>query len=247
MSFASVDIGNTALKVTIWTNCDIDNKETLYARSVDEAIDLLKDKKVECVGFCSTRILSEAEYKGVRDAGWWELKKGVRLPIAIDYATPDTLGTDRLAAAVGAKAQYPGMAVMVADAGTALTLDIVDEKGVFQGGNISPGLEMRLRSLHEFTSRLPKVEWREDKMMFGRDTESAILDGAHWGLVAEISRLYEVAKQKLGCRRLILTGGDAPKIKDSLARLLNDKKELISDPDLVARGLYEAYKYENGR
>ena len=246
MNFASVDIGNTAVKVSLWENPDGD-PESFYAGSVGEAAELLKERGVDRIGFCTTRELSSAERKAVEDMGWWQLKSDGVLPMKIDYSSPATLGPDRVAAAIGARAKYPSLPLMIADVGTALTLDIVDGSGVYRGGNISPGLEMRFRALHEFTSRLPRVVWKEVGSHFGSDTESAIRNGVVWGLASEISQLFRLARKEYGCSLLALTGGDAQKIEGCLKTLLDNENDLIHEASLVARGLYEAYSYENDK
>ncbi|MCH5327311.1 MAG: type III pantothenate kinase, partial [Duncaniella sp.] len=79
------------------------------------------------------------------------------LPLRVEYATPQTLGADRVAAAVGAWADHKGLPILVVDAGTAVTYDFVTPDGIYVGGNIAPGITMNLRALHEFTARLPLV------------------------------------------------------------------------------------------
>ena len=96
------------------------------------------------------------------------------LPLEINYRTPGTLGSDRVAAAVGAWSEAPGRNMLVIDAGTAITIDFVGKEGKYNGGNIAPGIKMRLRALHEYTSRLPMVDKEGDTPTIGYDTETAI-------------------------------------------------------------------------
>jgi type III pantothenate kinase len=84
-----------------------------------------------------------------------KLDHSTPVPIKNLYATPETLGYDRLAAAVGAAAMFPGKNVLIVDFGTAITYDIVTAAGEFLGGNISPGAALRFRALHEGTGALP--------------------------------------------------------------------------------------------
>lgn len=128
------------------------------------------------------------------------------IPLKNLYRTPETLGADRLAAAVEAHARYPEDDILIADFGTALTIDLVTRAGEFAGGNISPGLRMRLKALHEFTASLPLVEPPAgDIQQIGTTTKEAIAAGAVNGILHEVegyARLYPQAK-------IIFTGGDA--------------------------------------
>lgn len=128
-------------------------------------------------------------------------------PLAILYRTPETLGADRLASAVGAWERFKNRELIVFDFGSAITIDFVSAKGEFLGGNISPGLEMRLAALHHFTGRLPLVEIDRDNFMLdvGVDTLSAIKQGVVGGICHEIEGYLEKYSNKIA----IFTGGDA--------------------------------------
>ena len=105
------------------------------------------------------------------------------LPIGNRYRTKETLGYDRIAAAVEANARFPGQDILIIDMGTAITIDFISSENEFLGGNISPGLLMRFRSLHEFTGRLPQVEPADHDALLGDDTESAIRAGLQNGII----------------------------------------------------------------
>ena len=102
-------------------------------------------------------------------------------PIPLDnhYHTPETLGADRLAAAVGAQALYPNCDIMIVDFGTAITIDFV-EGGAFKGGNISPGVTTRFRALADYTARLPRCYATDEVIEFGRTTKEAIEQGVQY-------------------------------------------------------------------
>lgn len=161
------------------------------------------------------------------------------LPITTDYLTPKTLGADRVAAAVGAAALFPGRSALIADAGTALTLDVVDAEGCFRGGNISPGAGMRLKALHEHTGRLPLADLSGDVTCFGRSTDEALRNGAVRGVAYEILGALDDARRLYGCSLLILTGGDSSLIRP----LLSTDIEIITSDALVAVGLNCIFRY----
>lgn len=160
------------------------------------------------------------------------------IPIKIAYETPQTLGLDRIAAAVGAqhivqKDKSPDFLLTI-DAGTAVTIDLTDNNGHFAGGNISAGLSMRLHALHEYTGALPEVDSQGEVQDFGTNTTNALRSGAVNGITAEIERACDDACRRCGNNgRLILTGGDA----DIIAKHLNNKIQTIKSPELVAIGL----------
>lgn len=146
------------------------------------------------------------------------------------YDTPETLGADRLAAAVGAASLLPGVDLLVADIGTASTFDLVSAAGEYLGGNISPGPGMRLRALNHYTARLPLVHGHGNNIPpVGRNTVDALRSGAMRGVVAELLYYSNYGRS----RRIVLSGGWAPEI----AALLPSDIEPTIVPHLVNIGL----------
>ena len=129
------------------------------------------------------------------------------IPIKNLYETPETLGKDRLAAVIGAAFLKPMTDILVIDAGTAITYDFIDAQGNYHGGNIAPGLNLRLRSLHEFTGKLPLVEATLESPLLGNNTETAIISGALHGIVFEIDGYIKSLKIKYPQLSIFLTGG----------------------------------------
>lgn len=155
----------------------------------------------------------------------------VKLPVVNLYETPETLGKDRIAAVVGAVTLKPKSDILVVDAGTAITYDFVDANGVYHGGNIAPGIEMRLKSLHAFTGRLPLVSVNEIKQFPGKNTVDAMLSGAVFGSLFEIQGYFEALKIKYPELSIFLTGGD---IKYFVSKL---KSPIFAEKNLVLTGL----------
>ena len=159
------------------------------------------------------------------------------LPVENRYATPETLGKDRLAAAIGAWAQYPGQHCLVVDAGTCLTLDLVTAEGSYLGGNISPGVRMRLRAMHAFTARLPQVDVGAYKALLGQSTESALQNGGLLGAVLEIEGLASRLSDSYPGLITVLTGGDAAILAERL------KSKIFVHLNLVLEGLNKILEY----
>ncbi len=155
------------------------------------------------------------------------------VPIANHYATPHTLGQDRMAAAVGACELLPNKNLLVIDLGSAVTYDYVSATDGFMGGNIAPGLKMRLRALRYFTGKLPKVETTENELipLFGDNTRDAMAAGVVNGLCFEIMGYMHELKERIGDIKVVLTGGNATYFRE---RLPND---IVFERRLVLIGL----------
>lgn len=153
------------------------------------------------------------------------------VPIKNAYKSPQSLGKDRLAAAVGAAFIKPNSNILVVDAGTAITYDFVDAAGVYHGGNIAPGLNMRLKALNEFTINLPLVELVDSDELLGFDTNSAILLGVLKGIEFEINGYFKALNFKYPELSIFLTGGNSNYFVSKL------KSPIFAQKNLVLTGL----------
>lgn len=164
-------------------------------------------------------------------AHFMELTAETPLPIRSLYQTPETLGKDRLAAVVGANSLFPHKNILVIDAGTALTIDFIDSEGNYHGGNISPGLNMRFRVLHEYTKNLPLLTHDFDYKIIGDSTASAIASGVKNGIIFEINSYIDHFVKKFPQLVTILTGGDGFFLENIINR------HIFAEPNLVFLGL----------
>jgi type III pantothenate kinase len=155
------------------------------------------------------------------------------LPIRNCYRTPVTLGKDRLAAAVAGAAFFPGSPVLVINAGSAITYDVVNAAGAYCGGALSPGMKMRFRALHTFTGKLPLVEYKETIPVVGTDTEQSILSGVVHGIAGEMEEYIHLAKEQYPEMKVILSGGD---MNYFVKRL---KSNIFAIPNIVLSGLHQ--------
>lgn len=172
-----------------------------------------------------------------RADSWLEASPGMPLPLQIGYTTPHTLGFDRIAGCTGAMGLFPASALLVIDSGTAITFNYVSKQGVFLGGNISPGLEMRFRSLHEYTARLPYVEPAEPYEGMGKSTEEAIRKGVMYGMLFEVESYIREFKGKQPEGRVVVTGGNSFFLKEHLPA------EVQFCETLGLRGLNEIFRF----
>ncbi len=151
----------------------------------------------------------------------------MEMPIRNGYHTPQTLGLDRLAAAVGAWTLAEGKASLIIDMGTAITYDFLSADAVYQGGNIAPGIWLRLKVLHQETAALPLVEAKSDFPSMGVDTETAIRAGVMQGIWHEVEgyiNQYRQLDENLIC---FLTGGDVSYFESRVKRPIFARKNLV--------------------
>jgi type III pantothenate kinase len=227
--YLTLDIGNTRSKFALF-----DTAGKLLQSGVSDNVAELISSHAQLSGLAYCNV-SGAEFATLHDFKGFvlEMNSSQKLPFRLNYQTPQTLGADRLAAAAGAVHFFPGKDVLIVDAGTCLKIDWVDKNSVFQGGSISPGLNMRYRALKEFTGRLPMVEDEEFNHWPGSSTKESILSGVRLGFLAEAeTRIEEIEKNCPGVQ-VVLTGGDA----HLLAKRL--KTRIFVEPLLLHFGLFE--------
>ncbi len=227
-----VDIGNTSTKIAFYKGSAIIKKERLKSPDTGTVGRFIGKKSVSRVIVSSVNHDPRALINFLREKGAVVhlLSWKSHYPFTIAYETPETIGVDRLAAAAGALLYHPGADLLVIDAGSALTLDVIAD-GSFLGGSISPGLLMRFRALNEFTVRLPLIDFDRDFSFPGRSTKDAINGGVVMGLVFEINEYIRTFEKRHDKLVTVITGGDSEIITS-----LTDRK-MFHHPDLVTDGL----------
>ncbi|MDT3402948.1 type III pantothenate kinase [Mucilaginibacter terrae] len=161
------------------------------------------------------------------------------------YATPQTLGLDRLAAVTGALYLYPGLDNLVIDAGTCITYDGVDAAGNYYGGSISPGLQMRFKALQYYTSALPLVNADAGfSNYYGNDTVTAMRSGVQNGILYEVEGFIQNYNKQAQSLNIILTGGDSEFLHTMLKNSIF-AGYIKTEPQLVLEGLNAAIQEHN--
>lgn len=161
-----------------------------------------------------------------------------KIPLTNLYQSSSTLGSDRLSASVGAYYLYPNANVLVIDAGTCIKYNFTNSKNEYLGGGISPGIQMRFKALHEFTSKLPFIEADFSYVdLIGTNTENSILSGVLNGSVAEIDGIINEYKTRFTDTICVLTGGDT----EFLAKRL--KNSIFAHQNLVLKSLNDILNY----
>lgn len=167
-----------------------------------------------------------------------QLDHHTRLPFHNHYLTPETLGRDRIAGIAGALSLGFQPPFLVIDAGTCMTIDLLESGHVYHGGSIHPGLRMRLQAMHHMTARLPEAPWQEHPSLPGRDTMGSLAAGAQWGGICEIEGMIARYQARFPELNVIITGGDM----DFLASHLNSV--IFAHAELVLIGLNQILNHE---
>lgn len=231
-----IDVGNSTTKYALF-----DNKElTQYFQSFDDlsSSDIQSTLEKFNIDRC---LISQSGKLSEELMDWLEnvafeviyFDSNLVLPIKLDYETPQTLGKDRIASAVGSLLYFPDGNTVVVDMGTCITMNYIDANSTFLGGNISPGISMRLQAMHYFTEKLPLVEKKFNENLIGQNTENALQNGAVRGALWEIESFIRNVQEKNGPVNVILTGGDA-KFFESCTNI-----KIFAAPKLVLEGLNE--------
>ncbi|QGY43609.1 type III pantothenate kinase [Maribellus comscasis] len=229
-----IDIGNTRAKFSVFNH-----GEVIITVPVEEFlpkhIEVLKDEhpSLDKVILSSVKEYSPQLKEALQNnfKTFIELDHQTPIPLENKYISKKTLGKDRIAAAVGAYDLYPDTNVLIIDAGTAITYDMVNDKSQYLGGNISPGITMRFKALHQFTGKLPLVEQKPYNKLYGLTTEEAILAGVQNGVTYEVDKTIENFKEFYSNLKVIITGGDAEFFDKKL------KNSFFVHFNLVALGL----------
>ena len=236
-----IDIGNTSAKLAVFDGSEI--KEVVRSSNCTlEGMAALCDRYPIHKGILSTVVsINETIHGQLQKLPFPILEFTYRtaIPIRNLYKTPQTLGVDRLAAVVGAYIQKPDCPALVIDAGTCITYDFIDGKGQYHGGNISPGMEMRFKSLHTFTDRLPQVRAEGDTPIHGYSTETAIRSGVIRGIEHEIMGYIHQLKKNYPSLLVFLTGGNEFSFDTNL------KSGIFADGFLVLKGLNRILEYND--
>jgi type III pantothenate kinase len=236
-----IDIGNTRAKVAVFDKNTLLEKKIVLeeAVTVDFFYPIFEKNKIKNIivaasGNVETVVIDFLSKKN----NFLFFNQDIKLPIKNNYATPATLGKDRLAGVIGANFLFPDSANLVIDGGTCTTYNVIDKNGVFLGGNITPGLKMRSEAMHHFTARLPLVAIDDNLgSIIGEDTLTNLQTGVQFGALFEIEGFINHYTQRFGDLNTLLTGGNATFFEKNL----KTKTNII--PDLVLIGLNRVLNY----
>jgi type III pantothenate kinase len=230
-----VDIGNTRIKAALVEGSSV--KEVSIIKDEQDWIEIIK-KNPQNILVSSVRKDTDGLIKPLLASfpKLLILTTSLKLPIGLNYDTPDTLGMDRLAAATGAYTLAPDAPLLSVMAGTCITCDLT-VKGVYQGGSISPGVRMRLDAMHHFTSKLPVLEPSEQYSFPGKSTAGSMQAGAVEGALLEIQNRILHLRKEYPDLVVFISGGDALLFESSV------NPPIFVVPDLIFVGLNRILEY----
>lgn len=236
MKNVAIDLGNTRSKTALFE----DNRLVEGLETTDTDLLLRTIESYNADNFIVSSVRKDTDLlAGKLPKKPLIFNNNVPIPIENCYKSPQMLGTDRLAAAIGAKALFPDKPCLVIDLGTCITYDFVTADNKFMGGMIAPGVRMRLKAMHEFTQKLPLVEWKPEQEVpiTASTTEEAILSGAVNGVKGEIHSLREYYQILHPDLQTILCGGDSIYFENI------KKAGTFAVPKLVLYGLNQILMY----
>lgn len=228
-----IDIGNTSVKTALFDGKELVTIERSGTEEMRKNISIISScHEIENIIISSVASDPDELIKELKAKGFMvhHLTGRSKFPFKSEYKTPETLGVDRLAAAAGAVYHFGGANMLIIDAGSALTFDMVTGN-IFRGGTISPGMEMRFKALHTFTTRLPLCSFTSDITYPASGTSDAIAKGVVRGIISELNDYIRTFTNSHSNPVTILTGGDSMQLSSLI------EGEFISLPNLVLDGL----------
>lgn len=232
-----IDIGNTRIKLGLYKNNQL--MEFVVLNSMPEVLqsDFITKSSHIIIGTVVNNIeafvnqLSQLKPVTI-------FTSQTPIPIQNLYQSVSTLGSDRIAASIGAYYLYPNSNVLVIDAGTCIKYNFINAKNQYLGGGISPGIEMRFNALNKFTSKLPYISMEENfNTLIGNTTKNSILSGVLNGTVAEINGIINQYKSNYTDLICVLTGGNSQYLANHL------KSSIFTHQNLVLKGLNDILNF----
>lgn len=229
-----LDVGNSYVKMAVFTNNKLHYREILKPnlnltsflkaiKSLPEIMNVIissvSELNVDVYSYLNTN------YKVI------DINNQLKFPFENCYHTPNTLGGDRLALAAAASFYYPNKNVLIIDAGTCITYDLINASNQYLGGGISPGIAMRYKSLNYFTSRLPLLDSKNDSELIGTDTNKSIESGVINGVISEIDGIISQYMIEFDDLTVVLTGGDSEFLSMQL------KNSIFANSNFLLEGL----------
>jgi len=228
-----IDVGNTRIKAAVFESNRLIEMLIFTEGKLLDTVDFFLSKYVITDGILSSvKVLTgDLINKLQQKTSFMVLDAKTKVPFVNKYKTKDTLGVDRIAVVSNAAKKHKKENVLIIDAGTCITYDYINADNEYFGGAISPGIEMRYKSLNYYTSKLPLLEKKETNFIIGGTTKESIHSGVVTGVVGEISFMIDQYKEKNQYLTVVLTGGDTYFLAKQL------KSSIFANPNFVLEGL----------
>jgi len=240
MNTLCFDFGNTRLKVALFQNAKLAEVIVIENDGNGTMESVLKEFEPQKIILSSViNHNPEIETLFASKAKFHKLNHLSNLPFTTPVGKPETIGADRLALAAAAVYFFPRQHNLVIGMGSCITYNFINADHEFLGGGISPGMEMRMKSLNQFTAKLPIVKPDGNVPLVGYDTVTNILSGVVIGMAKEIDGFIDAYKERYGNFNVHLTGGDLVYLAPHL------KNQIFADPELIFKGLYAISEVNN--
>ncbi|WP_395047810.1 type III pantothenate kinase [Flavobacterium sp.] len=237
----TIDVGNTRIKSAVFENNTLIEAFVFSIENFQTEIEniLNLNKEIAVLVVASVGKLEKQAFESFSNrVKIYFISRESTFPFQNNYATPSTLGIDRMVLAAGAVLQFPKQNRLIIDAGTCVTYDFVDENNNYQGGAISPGIRLRYEAMHNYTAKLPLLSIEEPENIIGNSTNESLHSGVINGLTFEIEGYINSLMSKNENFIIILTGGDA----NFLAKRL--KNTIFANSNFLLESLNNLYQYQ---
>ena len=234
------DFGNTRIKAGFFQQAKL-AEVIILENDGPEMIESLIEKFSPQKTILSSVINHNAEIETLLAAKtkFHKLNHQSKLPFSTPVGKPETIGADRLALAAASVYFYPKQHNLVIGMGSCITYNFINKDHEFLGGGISPGMEMRMKALNQYTAKLPIVKPDGNVPLIGYDTVTNILSGVVLGMANEIDGFIDAYKQRYSNFNVHLTGGDIVYLASHF------KNQIFADPELIFKGLYAISEVNN--
>ena len=234
------DFGNTRLKYAVFYDRELQYEKVL-SDGEPATIAMVMESLSPQKSILSSVVEHNKEIEAVmaKHSRFHLLSNTTNLPFSMQVTKPDTIGADRLALCAAAVAFFPGKHNLVVGLGSCITYNFIDKYSRFLGGGISPGMEMRLKSLRDYTAKLPLIKADWNFPLVGYDTRTNITSGVILGMAKEIDGIIDAYSERYNNFNVLLTGGDSA----YFAQLMKNK--IFADSQLIYKGLYAISEYNN--
>ena len=237
----TIDVGNTRIKSAVFENNTLIEASVFSNENFQTEIEniLSLNKKIKVLVVASVGKLEKQSFESFSNrVKIYFISRESNFPFQNNYATPTTLGIDRMVLSAGAVLQFPNKNRLIIDAGTCVTYDFVDDNNNYQGGAISPGIRLRYAAMHNYTAKLPLLSIQEPQSIIGNSTNQSLHSGVINGLTFEIEGYIDSLMSKNENFIIILTGGDA----NFLAKRL--KNTIFANSNFLLQSLNNLYQYQ---
>ena len=240
MTTLCFDFGNTRLKVAVFNNNQLAEEIVLKDDAAETITGIVQSTGAQNAILSSVINHNPAVEEVLQQhTRFHKLSHHTKLNFTTPVGKPETIGTDRLALMAAAAHFFPGHNTLVIALGSCITYNFLNQYHQFLGGAISPAMEMRFRSMHEYTAKLPLVSQDWNFPLIGYDTKTNLQSGVIVGIISEIEGFIGKYEQKFGNFNVVLTGGNSAYFASQL------KYKIFADHNFLFKGLYALSETNN--